>query len=88
MQWHRPYKRNTYRIRSSSKFKGICLHEHKIDYSAPGPSVAAGIGSLLKLIPKSFINLFNKPYILQSQQDNQEKVKYLVGKLLFQHAAN
>jgi len=30
--------------------KGICLHEHKIDHVAHlGPSVAAGIGSLLKL---------------------------------------
>ncbi len=30
--------------------KGICLHEHKIDHIAHlGPSVAAGIGSLLKL---------------------------------------
>tara|TARA_A100001011_G_scaffold6093_1_gene6958 strand:- start:1451 stop:2956 length:1506 start_codon:yes stop_codon:yes gene_type:complete len=30
--------------------KGICLHEHKIDHIAHlGPSVAAGIGSMLKL---------------------------------------
>ena len=30
--------------------KGICLHEHKIDHIAHlGPSVAAGLGSLLKL---------------------------------------
>ncbi len=30
--------------------KGICLHEHKIDHIAHlGPSVAAGIGSLLRL---------------------------------------
>ena len=30
--------------------KGICLHEHKIDHIAHlGPSIAAGIGSLLKL---------------------------------------
>ena len=30
--------------------KGICLHEHKIDHIAHlGPSVASGIGSLLKL---------------------------------------
>ena len=30
--------------------KGICLHEHKIDHIAHlGPSVAAGVGSLLKL---------------------------------------
>jgi len=30
--------------------KGICLHEHKIDHIAHlGPSVSAGIGSLLKL---------------------------------------
>lgn len=30
--------------------KGICLHEHKIDHVAHlGPSVAAGIGTLLKL---------------------------------------
>ena len=30
--------------------KGICLHEHKIDHIAHlGPSVAAGIGTLLKL---------------------------------------
>ncbi len=30
--------------------KGICLHEHRIDHIAHlGPSVAAGLGSLLKL---------------------------------------
>ena len=30
--------------------KAICLHEHKIDHIAHlGPSVAAGIGSMLKL---------------------------------------
>ena len=30
--------------------KGICLHEHKIDHIAHlGPSVAAGLGTLLKL---------------------------------------
>ena len=33
--------------------KGICLHEHKIDHIAHlGPSVAAGIGSLLQLDPE------------------------------------
>ena len=40
--------------------KGICLHEHKIDHIAHlGPSVAAGIGTLLKL---------NKDIIYQSIQ--------------------
>ena len=40
--------------------KGICLHEHKIDHIAHlGPSVAAGIGTLLKL---------NKDIIYQSVQ--------------------
>ena len=30
--------------------KGICLHKHKIDHIAHlGPSVAAGIGTMLKL---------------------------------------
>ena len=30
--------------------KGICLHEHKVDHIAHlGPSIAAGIGSMLKL---------------------------------------
>ena len=30
--------------------KGICLHEHKIDHIAHlGPSVAAGLGAMLKL---------------------------------------
>ena len=34
--------------------KGICLHEHKIDHVAHlGPSVAAGIGSMLKLNTKT-----------------------------------
>jgi len=34
--------------------KGICLHEHKIDHIAHlGPSVAAGIGSLLNLDTKT-----------------------------------
>ncbi len=34
--------------------KGICLHEHKIDHIAHlGPSVAAGLGSLLKLNPET-----------------------------------
>ncbi len=33
-----------------SLVKGICLHKHKIDHIAHlGPSVAAGIGSMLKL---------------------------------------
>ncbi|KAA1431058.1 2-methylcitrate dehydratase PrpD [Mycolicibacter arupensis] len=33
--------------------KGICLHEHKIDHVAHlGPSVAAGIGTMLKLDPE------------------------------------
>ncbi len=40
--------------------KGICLHEHKIDHIAHlGPSIAAGIGTLLKL---------NKETIYQSVQ--------------------
>ena len=30
--------------------KGICLHEHKVDHIAHlGPSIAAGLGSLLNL---------------------------------------
>ena len=34
--------------------KGICLHEHKIDHIAHlGPSVAAGLGTLLKLKTKT-----------------------------------
>ena len=34
--------------------KGICLHEHKIDHIAHlGPSVAAGLGTLLKLKPET-----------------------------------
>lgn len=34
--------------------KGICLHEHKIDHIAHvGPSVAAGLGTLLKLPPET-----------------------------------
>ena len=34
--------------------KGICLHKHKVDHIAHlGPSVAAGIGSMLKLNTKS-----------------------------------
>ena len=42
--------------------KGICLHEHKIDHIAHlGPSVAAGIGTLLKL---------NKDIIYQSIQQS------------------
>lgn len=33
--------------------KGICLHEHKIDHVAHlGPSVAAGIGTMLRLDPE------------------------------------
>ncbi len=33
--------------------KGICLHEHKIDHVAHlGPSVAAGIGTMLRLEPE------------------------------------
>ncbi|MEO6793274.1 MAG: 2-methylcitrate dehydratase PrpD [Mycobacterium sp.] len=33
--------------------KGICLHEHKIDHVAHlGPSVAAGIGTMLRLSPE------------------------------------
>ena len=42
--------------------KGICLHEHKIDHIAHlGPSVAAGLGSLLKL---------NTEIIYQSSQQS------------------
>lgn len=34
--------------------KGICLHEHKIDHIAHvGPSVAAGLGTLLRLDPET-----------------------------------
>lgn len=34
--------------------KGICLHEHKIDHVAHlGPSVAAGIGTMLRLGPEA-----------------------------------
>ncbi len=55
--------------------KGICLHEHKIDHIAHlGPSVAAGLGSLLKL---------NTETIYQSIQ--QERDKFQVGKRLPHH---
>ena len=34
--------------------RGICLHEHKIDHVAHlGPSVAAGIGTMLRLAPET-----------------------------------
>ena len=37
--------------------KGICLHEHKIDHVAHlGPSVAAGLGTMLRLDPKIIYN--------------------------------
>lgn len=37
-----------------SLVRGICLHEHKIDHVAHlGPSVAAGLGSLLRLEPRT-----------------------------------
>ena len=63
--------------------KGICLHEHKIDHIAHlGPSVAAGIGTLLKLkdiIYQSVQQLFTQ----LSLQDSLEKEKFQVGKLYF-----
>ena len=62
--------------------KGICLHKHKIDHIAHlGPSVAAGLGAMLKLNTETITKQFNKLYIQQFQQDNLEKVKSLVGKL-------
>ncbi|MGC7211005.1 MmgE/PrpD family protein, partial [Mycobacteroides abscessus subsp. abscessus] len=34
--------------------KGICLHQHKIDHVAHlGPSVAAGLGTMLRLDPET-----------------------------------
>ena len=66
--------------------KGICLHEHKIDHIAHlGPSVAAGIGSLLKLKKKLYISQYNNLYIRQFRQDNLEKEKFLAGKHLLPH---
>ena len=63
--------------------KGICLHEHKIDHIAHlGPSVAAGIGTLLKLKQKPYINLFNRHFTRLFLHDNPEKEKFQVGKLL------
>ena len=48
--------------------KGICLHEHKIDHIAHlGPSVAAGLGSLLKL--------------LKSDPDSSDHVPSLIASL-------
>jgi len=62
--------------------KGICLHKHKVDHIAHlGPSVAAGIGTILRLNKKQFIKQFNKHFIQQFLQDNREKVKFQVGKL-------
>ena len=49
MQWDGSYKRilTSYEVQVNL-VKGICLHEHKIDHIAHlGPSVAAGLGSLL-----------------------------------------
>lgn len=37
--------------------RGICLHEHKIDHVAHlGPSVAAGLGTMLRLDPETIYN--------------------------------
>jgi len=66
--------------------KGICLHKHKVDHIAHlGPSVAAGLGSMLNLILKPYIKLYNKLFIQLFQLDNREKVKFQVGKLMHQH---
>ena len=57
--------------------KGICLHKHKIDHIAHlGPSVAAGLGAMLKLNTETIYQA-----IQQSLLANLEKEKYLVGKL-------
>ena len=66
--------------------KGICLHKHRIDHIAHlGPSVAAGLGSMLKLNTETIYQAMQQAYIQQYQQDNLEKVKFLVGKLLLLH---
>ena len=67
--------------------KGICLHEHKIDHIAHlGPSVAAGLGSLLKLK-----HGYNLSICTASTSHNnfyktiKKKEKFLVGKHLLLH---
>ena len=61
--------------------KGICLHKHKIDHIAHlGPSVAAGIGSMLRLNTETIIKQFNKRSMLIFQLVNLEKGKYQAGK--------
>ena len=40
--------------------KGICLHKHKVDHIAHlGPSVAAGIGTMLKLSTETVLSLIH-----------------------------
>ena len=65
--------------------KGICLHKHKVDHIAHlGPSVAAGIGSMLKLNIETIYQAVQQALQLQFQQDNLEKEKSQVGKLMRQ----
>ena len=63
--------------------KGICLHEHKIDHIAHlGPSVAAGLGSLLKLNTNTIYQSVQQALHTTVSTRQSEKEKFLVGKLL------
>ena len=54
--------------------KGICLHEHKIDHIAHlGPSVAAGIGTLLKLDKEIIYQSIQQALHTRYQQDTQKR---------------
>ena len=64
--------------------KGICLHKHKVDHIAHlGPSVAAGLGTMLKLNTETIYQAVQKRYTQLFQLD-LEKVKFQVGKLMHQ----
>ena len=63
--------------------KGICLHEHKIDHIAHlGPSVAAGLGTLLKLKTETIYQSIQQALHTTISTRQSRKEKFLAGKLL------
>ena len=58
--------------------KGTCLHEHKIDHIAHvRPSVAAGLGTLLRLPAEITYEAIQQALIAPSPPDNRARAKSL-----------
>ena len=66
--------------------KGICLHKHKVDHIAHlGPSVAAGIGTMLKLNTKTIYQAIQQALHTTVSTRQSRKGEISVGKRLHQH---